>query len=73
MEFASRWKLNWLLRIRAKNDSDFIRIQISLFSCLKFQLNLLKQRRLSYKKIAKFVPRYKEAVVIFDHQWGGGV
>ena len=26
MEFASRWKLNWLLRIKAKNDSDFIRI-----------------------------------------------
>lgn len=72
MEFASAWKLNCFLRIRAKNDNDFIEIKITLFSCIKFSLYLLKHKKLSRKKIIKFIPKYKEAVVVFDHQWGGG-
>lgn len=73
MDFTSDFKLNWLFRLKAQDDKNFLYIQVILFSCLKLRFKILKGRKFSCQKINHLKAKYTQAVLIFDHQWGGGV
>ena len=72
MNFISNPKFNAFFRIKATSDEFSLRLNFRILGFLRFKKTLVRGALLSKKTLQKLALRHENAIVVFDHQGGGG-